>query len=91
MGPVQHRPASCWACEFAAADYRPALPTIAIPTLLLYGELDRRSPLSVARDLHDRIPGSTLVVIHDVGHLSNVEAPERFNAEVRRFMQGLDR
>ena len=58
-----------------------------MPTLLLYGELDERSPLTVATDLHGRIPGSELVVIPGVGHVSNIEAPAGFNDEVRRFLR----
>lgn len=73
----------------AHADYRDVLSTISVPTLLLYGENDRRSPLNVATAMHEQIPGSTLVVMPDVGHLSNVEAPERFNTEVRRFLHSL--
>ncbi|MCX9073285.1 MAG: alpha/beta hydrolase [Candidatus Methanoperedens sp.] len=62
------------------------LPTIEVPTLLLYGEADQRSPLNVAENLHSRIPASRLVIIPGVGHQSNLEAPEIFNAEVRRFL-----
>ena len=73
----------------ARADYRDVLPTISVPTLLLCGEADRRASLHVANGLHQRIPGSTLVVMPNVGHLSNVEAPELFNAEVRTFLRSL--
>lgn len=72
------------------ADYRDVLPTITVPTLLLYGEKDVRSPLSVAHEMHRQIPGSTLAVIPDVGHLACAEAPAAFNAEVRRFLHGLE-
>ena len=71
---------------FAEADLRDMLPSIAVPTLLLYGDADVRSPLFVAAALHEQIPGSKLVVMDGVPHLSNVEAPERFNAEVRAFL-----
>lgn len=72
---------------FADADLRDVLPRIAVPVLLLYGDEDVRAPLSVARDLHDAIPGSRLVVMEGVGHLSNVEAPARFGAEVRAHLR----
>jgi len=73
---------------FAEADLRDMLPTIAVPTLLLYGEADRRSPLeAVAAELHRAIPGSRLVVLPGVGHAASMEDPERFNAEVRRFLR----
>jgi pimeloyl-ACP methyl ester carboxylesterase len=72
---------------FADQDLRDVLPRVNVPTLLLYGDKDVRSPLSVGEDLHAKIPNSRLVVIPGVGHVSNIEAPERFNAEVRRFLQ----
>jgi hypothetical protein len=40
-------------------------------------------PLTVAEDLHAAIPGSALVVLPDIGHLGNIEAPEAFNGAVR--------
>jgi pimeloyl-ACP methyl ester carboxylesterase len=71
-------------------DLRDVLPGIAVPTLLLYGDRDVRSPVSVGEELHARIPSSRLVVLPGVGHVSNLEAPERFNAEVRRFLRSLN-
>lgn len=71
---------------FCYADLRNVLPQISVPTLLLYGERDERSPLSVAQDLHAMIRGSQLVVVPGVGHGVNVEAPEEFNPAVREFL-----
>jgi pimeloyl-ACP methyl ester carboxylesterase len=62
------------------------LPRIDVPTLLVYGADDVRAPMDVAERLHASIAGSELVVIDGVGHLPNVEAPERFEAEVRTFL-----
>ena len=73
----------------ARADLRDVLPHISVPTLLLYGSADARSPLSVAQELHAQIPGSQLAVMPGVGHLSNVDAPDQFNAEVRSFLRSL--
>ncbi len=69
----------------AKADQRDLLPRIAVPTLLIWGEQDARSPLSVAHRFEQAIPDATLVVIPGAGHLSNVEKPEQFNDAVRRF------
>jgi pimeloyl-ACP methyl ester carboxylesterase len=69
----------------AETDQRELLPRIAVPTLLLWGELDARSPLSVARQFEAAVPQSELVVIPDAGHVSNLEDPQRFNAAVREF------
>ncbi len=81
--PVGYR---AMALAFADLDLRPLLPTINVPTLLLYGELDKRSPLAVAHAMQAMIPGSELVVIPGVGHLANLEAPEAFNDAVRAFI-----
>lgn len=75
---------------FAEADLREILPTIDVPTLLLHGDRDVRSPLHVAEDLHTAIPGSELVIFPGVGHVSNMEAPQRFGAEVRRFLLSVE-
>ena len=69
----------------AEADQRDLLPHIAVPTLLIWGELDARSPLSVARQFERAIPDTKLVVIPGCGHVSNLERPEQFNEAVRAF------
>ena len=69
----------------AEADQRDLLPRIAVPTLLIWGELDARSPLRVAREFERAIPDATLVVIPGCGHVSNLERPEPFNRAVRNF------
>jgi pimeloyl-ACP methyl ester carboxylesterase len=75
---------------FAEADLREVLPRIGVPALLLYGEADRRSPpADVGRDLHGKIPGSRLVVIPGAGHQCDLEAPDRFNAEIRSFLRSV--
>jgi len=72
----------------AEADLRDVLPGIAVPTLLVWGELDARSPLRVAREFARAIPHAELVVIPGAGHMSNLERPEEFNAAVRAFCGG---
>lgn len=69
----------------ADADQRDLLPRIDVPTLLIWGELDARSPLTVARQFEQEIPGAELVVIPGAGHLSNLERPDHFNDAVREF------
>jgi pimeloyl-ACP methyl ester carboxylesterase len=69
----------------AEADQRDLLPRIAVPTLLIWGELDARSPLSVARRFEQAISDAKLVVISGAGHMSNLEQPEPFNDAVREF------
>ncbi len=75
--------------SMAEADLRDVLPRIQVPTLLLYGALDERSPLKVANEIHAQIPSSRLVVIEGVGHLANIEAPDQFNEHVREFIRSV--
>jgi pimeloyl-ACP methyl ester carboxylesterase len=71
------------------ADQRDLLDRIAVPTLLIWGELDVRSPLDVARQLDQAIPDTELIVLPGAGHVSNLERPDEFNDEaVRAFCRG---
>jgi pimeloyl-ACP methyl ester carboxylesterase len=69
----------------AETDQRDLLPRIAVPTRLIWGELDARSPLGVARQFENALPDAQLVVIPGAGHVSNLEEPELFNDAVREF------
>jgi len=69
----------------AEVDTRELLPCIDVPTLLLWGADDRRSPMHIADQFHTAIANSELVVIPEAGHVSNMEQPDAFNAHARRF------
>lgn len=69
----------------SGTDQRDLLPTVAVPTLLVWGELDVRSPLNVAHQFQAAIAGSEFVVIAGSGHVSNLQRPEQFNQAVREF------
>jgi pimeloyl-ACP methyl ester carboxylesterase len=71
----------------AEMDTRDLLPRIDVPTLLLWGDADRRSPMHIAEQFRDAIPGAELAVIPNAGHISNMEQPDIFNEHVRRFCQ----
>ena len=60
-------------------DSRPLLATIHAPTLVLVGALDEETPPAYSRALADHIPGATLCVIPDAGHLLSAEAPDVVN------------
>jgi pimeloyl-ACP methyl ester carboxylesterase len=74
--------------EVAACDTRDLLPRIRVPTLLLWGAEDARSPLEVADQFQAAIPSARLVVIPGAGHMSNWEQPARFNAAILEFCRG---
>lgn len=69
----------------AETDQRDLLPRIAVPTLLIWGEQDARSPLTVASQFEQAIPDAKLVVIPGAGHVSNLEQPQTFNTAIREF------
>lgn len=73
------------ATALAIANIRDLLPNIRVPVLLIWGDADKRSPLSVANQMHDAIPGSKLEVISGAGHDSNLEKPDQFNTIVSKF------
>ncbi len=73
------------ASAIAACDHRDLLPRIDVPTLLIWGAQDARSPLSVAEQFREAVPGASLVVIDGAGHMSNLEQPQRVNAAIREF------
>ena len=78
------------ATALAHADTRDLLPKIHVPTLLVWGDADVRSPLAVAHQMRDAIPGARLAVIAGAGHVSNLEEPAQFNEEVREFCRSVE-
>lgn len=72
--------------SLAENDTTSLLPTIRVPTLLLWGEGDQRSPIQVAERFRDAIPNAELQIIPGAGHVSNLEQPDAFTTHVRRFL-----
>jgi 3-oxoadipate enol-lactonase len=63
-----------------------ALDKIAVPTLIICGREDEVTPLEQSEFMNKHIKDSTLKVINDAGHLSNMEQPKDFNAELLEFL-----
>jgi 3-oxoadipate enol-lactonase len=59
-----------------------AAPKIACPTLVIGAVHDQTAPPEVTRHLADAIPGARYELL-DTGHMSNIEAPDRFTALIR--------
>ncbi|WP_052665260.1 alpha/beta fold hydrolase [Nitriliruptor alkaliphilus] len=74
----------------AAADLTDTLSKVDVPTLLLYGELDVRSPKAVWEPIHAAIAHSRLVVIPGAGHMVDMQAAERCNDEIRAFLRHVE-
>jgi 3-oxoadipate enol-lactonase len=69
----------------------PRLGEIRCPVLVIVGEQDPTTPLAMARDIHEAIRGSELVVIPDAAHISNIEQPAAFDAALARFLDAQPR
>jgi 3-oxoadipate enol-lactonase len=59
------------------------LPGISVPTLVITSDGDRLIPADATSPMAEQIPGARLEVLGGVGHLTNVEAPDRFTALLR--------
>lgn len=76
--------AGAWA-SVRAADLRPVLAQIKLPTLLVHGELDDQCPLDHGRVIAASIPNASLEVWQGAGHNLMVEDPARFARSVLRL------
>lgn len=66
--------------------YTDRLRNVNVRTLVITGDQDPGTPVSVARGLHERIKDSQLVIIPSARHASNVEQPELFNRSLVEFL-----
>ncbi|HLZ70720.1 MAG TPA: alpha/beta hydrolase [Dehalococcoidia bacterium] len=70
-----------------AEDLQPLLPRIQAPTLLIWGDRDRETPLELGRRSARLIPHARLVVLPGAGHHPFIDQPERVASEMRAFLQ----
>lgn len=68
------------------ADSRDLLPGIACPTLVVCGRQDQLTPLSLSEEMAAGIPGATLEVVEDCGHLPALEHPDATTALLRHWL-----
>jgi len=66
-------------------DLTDKLGQIACPVLVVVGDQDPGTPPAMSEVIARAIPGARLALIPDAAHLSNLEQPGRFNAELRNF------
>ena len=63
------------------------LSQITAPTLIIHGDDDPLIPYPNGKYLAEHIKGARLIMFPGVGHISMIEAPERFNHEVIEFLE----
>jgi 3-oxoadipate enol-lactonase len=71
------------------ADATSWLGGIAVPTLVLVGVDDSLTPVEAATTMAEGIPDAELVVLPEVGHVSNLEGPHEFTMALDRFLDGM--
>jgi len=68
-------------------DTTASLSAINVPTLIMVGELDTLTPPAASEAMHKLIKGSTLQVIPQAAHMSNLENPALFNRHLTDFLK----
>jgi pimeloyl-ACP methyl ester carboxylesterase len=77
--------------RFAQSDFgthADRISALRMPTLILWGGLDRLVPPSNAEQFHRDIPGSSLVIFPGLGHVPQEESPAETVAAVKAFLNG---
>jgi pimeloyl-ACP methyl ester carboxylesterase len=68
-------------------DFTPHLPQLRLPTMVVIGSRDRLVNPAESRTLAEHLPRGRAVVFPDAGHAVFLERPNRFNRELRRFVE----
>jgi non-heme chloroperoxidase len=76
---------------FAAADFRSELRSMAVPALVVQGDLDASAPIDITgRKTAALIPGSNLIVYEGAGHGLFAADHERFNEDLLSFIRAAE-
>jgi pimeloyl-ACP methyl ester carboxylesterase len=75
--------------DLYACDFRPMLPRVGVPSLLLYGRLSTSTTPAVADYIRRAILKSQLVMFEHSGHALMIEEPTKFNEVVCLFVERL--
>ena len=67
-------------------DQTSLLSNITVPTLILVGAEDAITPAADSEKMHEAISTSSLVVLENAGHVSNLEQTEEFNQTLMAFL-----
>ena len=67
-------------------NYTSQLKTVGAPILVMTDRNDPATTVEMAEQIHESAPGSSLSIIEDAAHLSNMEQPKAFNNAIQRFL-----
>lgn len=68
-------------------DVRAEAAKIVAPTLLIYGEMDRATPVRYGEWFHELIEGSTLEVLPGAGHFVHIDRPHEVTSAIEEFLR----
>ncbi|MBI1204087.1 MAG: alpha/beta fold hydrolase [Rhodopseudomonas sp.] len=68
-------------------DERGNLAAIRTPVLCLVGDLDRNAPPAMMEKMAGKIPAARYVLLAGLGHMPNLEAPDRYDAAIMNFLR----
>jgi pimeloyl-ACP methyl ester carboxylesterase len=71
----------------ARIDSRPHLKDIRVPTLVLSGDKDMLIGNEFSKEMAQMIPGATLVIVPNCGHLAPAEQPEAVSAALDEWLR----
>ncbi len=67
----------------------PSLRTPTCPTLVVWGEYDRVSPIENGKKIAGEINGAKFAIVHQAAHLPQIEQPGEFHQIVLPFLQAV--
>jgi pimeloyl-ACP methyl ester carboxylesterase len=62
-------------------------PKLTVPVLFIHGSEDRVAPIERVRVLHNALADARLETLAGIGHLPEIEAPDRVNALIGEFLE----
>jgi len=78
---------SIFRAQVAPGRYRALVRSVARPALVVHGARDRLVPVAAAREATAEHPNWKLVIFDDLGHIPQMEAPERWLREVEQWLE----
>jgi pimeloyl-ACP methyl ester carboxylesterase len=69
-------------------DLKPLYKKVDVDTLLIFGKLDKETPLYMAKKQRKFIKNSKLIVLKDTGHFCFIDRADVFNQIVFAFLMG---
>ncbi len=67
-------------------DLTPYLEKIKVPTLIIWGDKDKMTPISDAYLMNKKIPNSKLEILKNIGHAPHLECPEVLAKKIHKFI-----